>query len=86
MHRFQQWWGDDRFFPTHWAEQVSDAGAVPMITWEPWLKPPGSVVDTDQQPGLLGDIADGRYDKFLIRWARDASEFRDPSSCASCTR
>jgi cellulose synthase (UDP-forming) len=78
VHRFQQWWGDDRWFGRDWAEQVADAGAAPMITWEPWRKPPGSVVDSDQRPGLMGDIAAGRHDRFLERWARDVARFREP--------
>ena len=78
VHRFQQWWGDDRYLNEDWAHQIADAGAVPMITWEPWKKPPASVIDSDQRPGLLGDIAAGRYDDYLVRWARDAAEFREP--------
>ncbi len=78
LHRFQQWWGEDRYLNTQWAEQVAATGAAPMITWEPWRKPPGTVSDPDQHPGLLRDIADGRYDRYLTRWARDAAAFRRP--------
>ncbi len=78
VHRFQQWQGDDRYLNLDWADQVTTAGAVPMITWEPWRKPPDSVIDSDQHPGLLGDIASGRYDRYLTRWAKDAARFREP--------
>ena len=78
LHRFQQWWGKDRWLSLDWANQVHAAGAVPMITWEPWRKPKNSVTQGTQHPGLLGDIADGRYDAFLNRWGRDAARYRRP--------
>ncbi len=78
LHRFQQWWGKDRFLSLDWANQVHDAGAVPMITWEPWRKPKDSVAQGSQHPGLLSDIAGGRYDRFLNRWGRDAAAYRRP--------
>ncbi|MGI8622230.1 MAG: glycosyl hydrolase, partial [Solirubrobacteraceae bacterium] len=78
LHRFQQWWGRDRYLDKTWARQVHRAGAAPMSTWEPWRKPPGSVTDSNQHPGLLRDIARGRYDPYLRRWARDAAAFRHP--------
>ncbi len=78
LHRFQQWWGKDRWLDLGWAKQVADAGAAPMITWEPWRKPRGTVTDSNQHPGLLKDIAKGRYDRYLTRWARDAAAFRRP--------
>jgi cellulose synthase (UDP-forming) len=78
IHRYQQWWGHDRYFDTSWADQVAAAGGVPMITWEPWHKPKGAVVQPDQHPHLLRDIASGRYDRFLNRWGRDAARYRKP--------
>jgi cellulose synthase (UDP-forming) len=78
IHRYQQWWGDDRWFDRSWAEQVAVAGGVPMITWEPWRKPEGSVVAGTQHPGLLRDIGEGKYDRFLNRWARSAARYRRP--------
>jgi cellulose synthase (UDP-forming) len=78
LHRYQQWWGRDRWLNADWAERVHDAGSVPMITWEPWRKPEGSVVEPDQHPHLLDDIAAGRYDHFLNRWAASAERYRHP--------
>lgn len=78
LHRFQQWWGKDRWFSTSWAAQVHDTGAVPMITWEPWRKPKDSVTQGTQHPGLLADIARGDYDRYLHRWGRDTARYRRP--------
>jgi hypothetical protein len=78
VHRFQDWWGKSPRFDATWAERVADAGAVPMITWEPWKKPPGTVTDPDQRPGLLRHIAEGRYDTFLRRYAADVAAYRRP--------
>ncbi len=78
LHRFQQWWGKDRYLSLDWANEVTAKGAVPMITWEPWRKPKNSVTQGTQHPGLLDDIANGKYDRFLNRWGRDAARLRHP--------
>jgi cellulose synthase (UDP-forming) len=78
LHRYQQWWGPGRRFDRRWSDAVHRAGAVPMITWEPWNKPEGSVVDATQHPHLLDDIAAGKYDGFVRRYARAAARYRHP--------
>jgi cellulose synthase (UDP-forming) len=78
VHRFQDWFGKSPQFDRRWAERVAAAGAVPMITWEPWRKPAGTVTDPDQRPGLLRDIADGRYDGFIRRYAAAVAAYRRP--------
>lgn len=78
IHRYQQWWGSDRSFNRRWADEVAAADGVPMITWEPWRKPKGAVTEPDQHPGLLDDIAAGKYDHFLRRYGRAAARYRRP--------
>lgn len=78
IHRFQAWWGDDRFLPQGWIDAVAQAGAVPMVTWEPWRKPAGRVSAPNQRPGLLRQMRRGRFDAYVRRWARDAVAYRRP--------
>lgn len=78
IHRFQAWWGRDRLMAKEWMDAVARRGAVPLITWEPWRKPHGSVSAPKQRRGLLREIADGRHDAFVRRWARDAKAYGQP--------
>jgi cytochrome c oxidase subunit IV len=78
VHRFQHWWGRDRFFQPDWANKVAAAGAVPMITWESWARPVYDEPDIDYEPGQLGHIAHGKYDTFLRKWAKDVADYRKP--------
>ena len=78
LHRFQAWWGPDRFLGERWLNAVARKGAVPMVSWEPWLKPRKSVAAPNQRRGIVRQIADGRYDLYIRRWARDARDYRRP--------
>ncbi|MEA2182540.1 MAG: hypothetical protein QOF69_1725 [Solirubrobacteraceae bacterium] len=78
FHRFQAWWGRDRFMAKEWMAAVKRRRAVPMITWEPWRKPVGEAASPNQRRGLLRQIANGRYDLFVRRWARDAKAYGKP--------
>ncbi len=50
-------------------------GVVPMITWEPATTLPGSFAEVGYSPTA---IAQGTYDAFLRRAAREAVNFRHP--------
>lgn len=53
---------------------VSDRGAVPMVTWDPWDDARGAT-----QPAFaLGTILGGTYDAFLRDWARNAATWNRP--------
>ncbi len=55
---------------------VTDRGAVPMITWEPWLDTRGGSVA--QPDYALARIAAGDHDAYLRRSAREAKAFAKP--------
>ena len=75
---FQQWLTGERRFRPDWARRVQRAGAVPMITWEPWSAPAG-VTHVALQPDVsLARIAAGDHDRFIRAWARDVAAYRDP--------
>ncbi|MEA2166815.1 MAG: hypothetical protein QOF76_115 [Solirubrobacteraceae bacterium] len=80
VQRFTQWFakGQSRYFDRAWADDVAARGGAPMITWEPWSRPPGDAGNPQEHPGILGDIADGHFDHYLRRWARDTADFRHP--------
>lgn len=77
---FQQWVSGEKRFRTDWVEAVADAGAVPLITWEPWRKQDGlgakqRWVQPDIAPRV---IAAGRYDPYIHAWAKAAAAHRGP--------
>jgi len=75
-------WGSKREqrFPSDQVRSIATLGSIPVITWEPWLNDfEGSAfkglpsVDERNKKGLQS-VAEGMYDPYLIRWARDARE------------
>ncbi|MDX6679633.1 MAG: hypothetical protein QOE31_3685 [Solirubrobacteraceae bacterium] len=78
LHRFQAWWGADRFLGRKWLDAVAAHGAVPMITWEPWVVQRDGSAMPNQRRGIVGEIAEGRYDLYIKRWARDARAYGKP--------
>jgi beta-mannanase len=55
-------------------DKVVARGAMPMVTWEP-----GDWTQGASQPRYaLRKIANGRYDGYVRRWARDAAAWRKP--------
>jgi cellulose synthase (UDP-forming) len=75
---YQQWLSGETRFRADWLDMVARQGAVPMITWEPWRKPPGQVHTPYQPEVSLSYIASGRYDRYIRSWARAAAAYRRP--------
>lgn len=58
-------------FPRDGAEKVSNSGAIPLITWQPFSR--------GGEPGYLLDyISDGGWDTYIRKWAREARDFGRP--------
>lgn len=55
-------------------EQVSARGAVPVVTWEPWLAGRG----VEQPAYSLRRITAGDFDPYLRRWAEGLRSFGKP--------
>ena len=74
-----QEWADKPDFPVDEAAWLYDRGIVPMITWEPWQPPKvfGDIVN-DQPKFSLKRIADGDWDKYITRYARDIKNYGGP--------
>jgi cellulose synthase (UDP-forming) len=75
---FQQWRSGDRAFQTDWLRAIAAQGAVPFITWEPWVKPVGAYGDPDQGTSRLQRILDGTDDDYIRSWARAAAAYGGP--------
>jgi len=75
---FQQWLSGERRFRADWARRVQRAGAIPMITWEPWYAPAGERHVPDQPDIALERIAEGAYDAHIRSWARAVALHRGP--------
>jgi len=75
---YQQWGSGERRFRPDWAANVAKQGGVPVISWEPWSKPVGGVVDPYQAKYRVAAIAAGRYDDYIRSWARGAAAYGGP--------
>jgi beta-mannanase len=63
-----------------YAKAIYDLGSTPMITWEPWLndfnrEDDGLPEVTDPNKHGLADIANGKYDFYIKKWALQAKAF-----------
>lgn len=58
-------------FPAEDCDRIVNYGAIPHVTWEPWI-------DSGKKPLKTGDIAAGRYDGYIRKWARAARDFKYP--------
>lgn len=59
-------WADDTPFDSARADAARAAGALPMLTWEPWV-PNG---DVNQPDYALGRIAEGDHDAYITAFAQ----------------
>lgn len=75
---FQQWRSGEKRVRRDWLDTVHRSGAVPMIVWEPWARPPGGYASPDQAGASVTDIASGRYDAYIRAWARALAAYRRP--------
>lgn len=78
VHWYQQWGSGEPRFREDWLKRVARSGAIPMITWEPWQKPAGSVHDAEQPRYRLSAIAAGDFDPYIRSWARAAAAYGRP--------
>jgi hypothetical protein len=74
-----QEWARQPDFPVDEAAWLFDRGIVPMVTWEPWQPPKvfGSIVN-DQPRFSLKRIADGKWDAYIARYAREIKRYGGP--------
>jgi len=79
-------WGSKKneVFPLIRAQAIYDMGSMPMITWEPWLDdfdpeqfPINAKAENKNKNGLK-EIAEGKFDKYIDKWAEDAKTFSAP--------
>jgi len=75
---FQQWLSGETRFRADWAARVAQAGALPMITWEPWSAPAGEKHNAEQPEVSLARIAAGDHDEYIRSFARQVAAYRGP--------
>ena len=67
-------WGNNGEFDKPRLDAVTDRGAMPMVTWEPWNHQQGA----QQSNYALRNIASGKHDAYIRRWARNAAAWNKP--------
>lgn len=71
---YQAWGDSNRQFDPSLLESVSNRGAMPLITWEPWDPAAG----VDQPSYHLGRIARGDFDAYIDSWATGLAAYGGP--------
>lgn len=79
-------WGSkkNQVFPFLRMHAITDLGSIPMITWEPWLDDFNPqdfpVMQNKLIKNLHGmkEIAEGKFDDYIDKWAKDAARFGQP--------
>lgn len=79
---YQAWGsGPEHHFPTRELTRISNAGYIPMVTWEPWTAAFDEEIHGPQSARSyrpLRDVARGRYDDFVRDWSRDCMRWGKP--------
>lgn len=57
-----------------WMENVREHGAIPLVTWEPWLYTQGA----RQSAYSLQNITNGDFDAYITKWAADSKAWGHP--------
>ncbi|GAC1300878.1 MAG: hypothetical protein NVSMB27_41240 [Ktedonobacteraceae bacterium] len=65
--------GSQNFQPT-WMENVRKYGAIPLVTWEPWLYTQG----VNQPAYALQKIINGDFDAYITAWAKASKAWEYP--------
>jgi beta-mannanase len=85
IHIYTAWGSStEHQFPEKEVKTILSLGSVPIITWEPWLSAfdekefPGIPDVEERDKGCLKEIANGFYDKYIIKWALSAKEIQKP--------
>jgi len=77
-------WGGkkEQNFPLLRAQTIYDLGSIPMITWEPWLNDFDPIqypnINSNKNKGGMRSIAEGKYDRYIDKWAEEARKFGLP--------
>jgi len=71
-------WGDaNADFDRSWAEHLKEKSYIPLITWEPWsTKYTGKAAD--QPEYKLSNIYGGKFDSYIIKFAKDVKAYGGP--------
>jgi hypothetical protein len=63
--------------PSAWASSIRSQGAIPLITWEPWVEkeyPQGN----NEPEYALKNIISGKFDDYIKSWATAAKAWKGP--------
>lgn len=74
-------WGENKDPDINGIESILREGFIPMITWEPWHLPENEqerLSPHDQPDFSLNEIIKGRYDEYIMRWAKELKVLSQP--------
>jgi mannan endo-1,4-beta-mannosidase len=76
VNRWEHWGLERGRIDVGWLNRVVQAGALPMVTWDPW-DPNANPPDTQQQ-FLMRDVAGGAQDALIVAVADQLAHYEGP--------
>ena len=75
---YYQDWNEDSKFNTRLMNKISEKGAIPVVTWEPWdyKNPDNPLLNYQGYPSKA--ILSGKYDSHIRSWAIAAKDYKRP--------
>ncbi len=64
-------------FPQKKLDSIAQMGAVPMITWEPWLAKSEDSISNEQK-SILQRISSGEFDIYISNFGKDLAKYDKP--------
>ena len=70
--------GKENNFPDKLIDSIARKGAIPMITWEPWLSASTDSTRGNEGKSIFKRISSGEYDTYITDFGKDLAEFDKP--------
>ncbi|GAA4317284.1 hypothetical protein GCM10023115_42690 [Pontixanthobacter gangjinensis] len=65
-------------FPVEQLEAIQNEKAVPMITWEPWIKIDSTIADKKETRSILKQISSGKFDDYIRYFGQELARYDKP--------
>ncbi|PTX42010.1 cellulose synthase/poly-beta-1,6-N-acetylglucosamine synthase-like glycosyltransferase [Christiangramia gaetbulicola] len=70
--------GQNELIPGQLMDSIARKGAIPMITWEPWLPVISDSARVAEKRSIFQRISSGDYDTYIANFGRALAEFDKP--------
>ncbi|WP_299156580.1 glycosyltransferase [uncultured Christiangramia sp.] len=65
-------------YPGELINSIDSKGAIPMITWEPWLETEATSTTKSSRSSIFSRVSAGLYDDYIIKFGKELAVFDKP--------